>query len=589
MVQTALTVNIELVDQGLEKGAQRVAGRLGGLKKAADQLGAAIREAFAVQRVAGFAKACIELAGTEGSFAEETRLLARQWQEFMALLGGALATVLLPAVQVLGSLVAVLTEAGRAVNALLGAVFGREGAAVKQNAALAKSAAGGAAAQRELAQSTRQAAEAANDALAPFDELNVIQKERAAAPAAGKTPAGGKAPALAAGAQVKDALSPQLQAIAAKIRQLLEPLREIDFTPLAEALGRLKEAAAPLARTLFAGLEWAYYNLFVPLAAWTAEDLLPAFLDLLAAGLGVLNSVLQALQPLAVWLWESFLQPLAAWAGGAVIEWLELLTAALNGLAEWLQSGVLEPVAALAAEFWLGVTTLAQEAWQSLEALWGGAAGWFSQTVIAPVANHFGLLFTAVKGVFQGLIAFLSGAFSGDWKKAWEGIKKIFGSVWEGITGIAKNAVNGVIGFINGMIGAVERAVNAVIHAVNHFSFELPDWEIFGDLAGKSFGLNIPGVSLGRIPQLAQGAVLPANKPFLALVGDQKRGTSVEAPVETIQQAVAEVLARMGGRQEFTASAPIEVSLDGEVLYRAMERIRVGRGAEIGGAFANAY
>ena len=54
-------------------------------------------------------------------------------------------------------------------------------------------------------------------------------------------------------------------------------------------------------------------------------------------------------------------------------------------------------------------------------------------------------------------------------------------------------------------------------------------------------------LTLPQIPMLAQGAVLPANKPFLAMVGDQKNGTNVEAPLETIKQALAEVMAMYGG------------------------------------------
>ena len=60
--------------------------------------------------------------------------------------------------------------------------------------------------------------------------------------------------------------------------------------------------------------------------------------------------------------------------------------------------------------------------------------------------------------------------------------------------------------------------------------------------AGSFQLLNIP-----NIPMLAQGAVLPANKPFLAMVGDQKNGTNVEAPLETIKQALAEVMSMRGG------------------------------------------
>lgn len=59
---------------------------------------------------------------------------------------------------------------------------------------------------------------------------------------------------------------------------------------------------------------------------------------------------------------------------------------------------------------------------------------------------------------------------------------------------------------------------------------------------GKTIGFNLKPVHTPQIPYLAQGAVLPANRPFLAVVGDQKHGTNVEAPLATIQQAVANVM-----------------------------------------------
>ena len=62
-------------------------------------------------------------------------------------------------------------------------------------------------------------------------------------------------------------------------------------------------------------------------------------------------------------------------------------------------------------------------------------------------------------------------------------------------------------------------------------------------ICGKEFSLNLPTVKVPQIPYLAQGAVLPANKPFLAVVGDQRHGTNVETPLSTIQEAMAAVMA----------------------------------------------
>ena len=131
------------------------------------------------------------------------------------------------------------------------------------------------------------------------------------------------------------------------------------------------------------------------------------------------------------------------------------------------------------------------------------------------------------KDLLIGLIDFLQLVFSGNWN-----------AVWSGIASVAKGAVNGVIAVVNGLIAAVGNAINALFRLLS-FNINLP--------GGGSIGMNLPQVSIPQIPYLAQGAVLPANKPFLAMVGDQRNGTNVEAPLETIKQALAEVMAQYGG------------------------------------------
>lgn len=71
------------------------------------------------------------------------------------------------------------------------------------------------------------------------------------------------------------------------------------------------------------------------------------------------------------------------------------------------------------------------------------------------------------------------------------------------------------------------------------------DFSVLGEKVINAGSFQL--LTLPQIPMLAQGAVLPANKPFLAMVGDQKNGTNVEAPLETIKQALAEVMAMYGG------------------------------------------
>ena len=81
--------------------------------------------------------------------------------------------------------------------------------------------------------------------------------------------------------------------------------------------------------------------------------------------------------------------------------------------------------------------------------------------------------------------------------------------------------------------------------------------------AMQSLNANVPVYN--DIPQLASGAVIPPNRKFLAVLGDQKSGTNVEAPLSTIKQAVMEALAQ-GDRE------PINVNLvvDGKTLARVV-------------------
>lgn len=105
-------------------------------------------------------------------------------------------------------------------------------------------------------------------------------------------------------------------------------------------------------------------------------------------------------------------------------------------------------------------------------------------------------------------------------EKAWQGVKKIFKGVWDALVDIAKTPINLIIGLINGLTGAVEDAINWIIDGINELSFTTPDW-LPGDLGGQTFGFDLSQIDIPEIPKLAQGAVIPPNSEFLAVLGDR--------------------------------------------------------------------
>lgn len=170
---------------------------------------------------------------------------------------------------------------------------------------------------------------------------------------------------------------------------------------------------------------------------------------------------------------------------------------------------------------------------------------------------------------FGGLIDFVGGAFTGDWKRAWSGVSTFF-----------KGIVNAIISAVNGLVSGVCAGINAVIRAINRINFTVPDW--IPGVGGKSIGFNLKTITPPKIPLLAQGAVIPANSPFLAVLGDQKHGTNIEAPLATIEKAVENVLRRNSGMSDERIivllsqilEAILGIELDGETISRAIDNYR---------------
>lgn len=151
------------------------------------------------------------------------------------------------------------------------------------------------------------------------------------------------------------------------------------------------------------------------------------------------------------------------------------------------------------------------------------------------------------------------GIVSGAFKTAFDGVKNAVKGAWDFI----KNIFNSIIGGIEKLANGAVSGINKMIDALNTLSFDVPDWVPF--MGGNKFGFNLPRIREVSIPRLAQGAVLPPNREFLATLGDQRHGINVEAPLETIKQALIEALAEAGGSNQ-----PIVLKLDGKTVAQVV-------------------
>lgn len=419
-------------------------------------------------------------------------------------------------------LIRVINLIKMAIAALTGQSTYMQYVATSSDAA-AKSTGGAAKNTKQLADNTKKAGEAAKGALAAFDEINVLQQETAetSVDSAGLGSLGG--------------------AGAGKLGYLVE-------TPIdPEALGKVEEFKAKL------------------LVIW--------------------ENIKDAFRTVAEWFTINVIDPIKN-----KLDWLKLVFA---------EAGL-----ALSTEFGIAggkVDTTMKLLWLGLKLywtlIWGMIAGGFQglwQTITGILGNIVTFVTTFITGLimsFGGLIEFFTGVFTGDWEMAWQGIKDYYEGIWVMMTASTVMIINSIIDLINGMISGVISGINAVIRALKKLTITVPDW--VPKYGGKSFSFShlaelsvpvVPKVEAGlKIPKLATGAVIPPNAAFLAMLGDQRHGTNIEAPEDLLRQIVRE---ETGGGED-GMMVPITLMIDGEVLYRHQQKLQRRRGTSLvtGGAF----
>lgn len=158
-------------------------------------------------------------------------------------------------------------------------------------------------------------------------------------------------------------------------------------------------------------------------------------------------------------------------------------------------------------------------------------------TVLRNIQSIFETVFRVIGDVvggilksFGGLIDFITGVFSGNWEKAWNGIKDFFGGIWDGIWGIIKGFVNLIIDGINLLLTGIYTVVAAIVNTIGGIA------DAIGSIFGQEWGWSMPNEPV-LIPHLATGGLVKA--PTLAVVGDNAGANSgnpeVVAPLSKLQ------------------------------------------------------
>ncbi|WP_294465489.1 hypothetical protein [uncultured Ruminococcus sp.] len=219
---------------------------------------------------------------------------------------------------------------------------------------------------------------------------------------------------------------------------------------------------------------------------------------------------------------------------------------------------------------WDFIVSIVQSAWNNwLSPVFDGIVNFFGKwcdcistvwnNFLSPLVNYIvdfwspiiTNIFNAVKGVFDtvfttiggfvsgllealgGLLDFVTGVFSGNWEKAWNGIKDFFKGIWEGIWSILKGIINLIIDALNCIWTGVYNVVSGIVNGIGGIAGAL------GDIFGQDWHFSMPAEPT-LIPKFAKGAIVKA--PTLAVVGDNAGANTgdpeVISPLSKLQSMI---------------------------------------------------
>lgn len=168
------------------------------------------------------------------------------------------------------------------------------------------------------------------------------------------------------------------------------------------------------------------------------------------------------------------------------------------------------------------------------------AWAFLSTTVIGIVGTIVGVisdLITGITKILTGIVNFIVGIFTGNWRKAWDGVKSIFTGIWDALTGVVKGVINVIIDVLNGFVGGI-----------NKIGFDVPDWVPV--IGGKRWGFNVP-----KIPKLAQGGIV--DKPTYAMIGEA--GTEAVMPLERNTGWIDKLADKLADKIGSAGGSPIQL------------------------------
>lgn len=423
---------------------------------------------------------------TQDSWANQTRILTLRFQQLKASLGKGFIALFTPILRGFNSLLAGLQKVADGfasfVQMLTGADISSSMGSISADIAGIGDDAGGAADNVSgIGDAAKKTAKDIEKSLAGFDQINKLTEPTDDSSSSGSgtdsTSGIGSVDLVPDVSGSTANVSSAISDMADKVKKALEPLKAISFDNLVSSLDNLKRAVQPLTEKLFSGLEWAYYNVLVPLASWYIEDLIPTYINTLADAFELLNTVLDVFNPVFESAWDNFFKPIAEWTGGIVVDVINSIGDAFLLVAGYLkehETDVKDWTDLYITPFFKTITDFIMELYDLIKNVIGFVIDLLGPSfdeivaIISGAISAITKIVTGVLDILKGVIEFLNGIFTGDIDKCMQGIKDIIKGCLEAIWGIIKVIVSLIVNLVKGTVDIVINLLKDIFTAIGN-------------------------------------------------------------------------------------------------------------------------
>lgn len=354
----------------------------------------------------------------------------------------------------------------------------------------------------------------------------------------------------------------------------------------------------PISNAFQAIMNFINQYLIQPLLSLWNDYINPIITKIIEINMKLIEIIYSIFKGVAIWIYQNVISPIITFTQNLFEKIKTIITNIWNKIVEvfskvssWVSTNIVTPVQNAITSLKNKLVNIITSIWNKIVQVFSKVSSWVSKNVISPVTNSINSFKNTASNAISSLWNKITSVFGkvGSWFKgkfqeAYNGLTSVFSKIgtyfsnlWSRISSTfsklgtnISDAIGGAVrSGINGVISAIERTINNAIGLINGAI----------DLVNQLPGVSVGKVSSLSLPRLAHGDVSEPNKPYMAILGDNKTQKEVTSPVDLMHDTFMDALTNFTNKRMQNTSNQSGISEVASLMKQYMPEIieRIGQ------------